>query len=426
MKKSDLLTLTIESLAHQGDGVAHHLGKKVFVPYAVPGDEVQVRVNKQTSQHIHATLETVLNPSESRITPACKHFTQCGGCALQHLDGVTYHSLKMEGLLQPMQRAGLDVSVIKPLVEIGAHSRRRTVLHVKAHGKRVKFGYYQAGTHHIVDIKECPILDKTLFALVPALRKLIISLDSKADITEMSLYAGETGVAVLVEYKSSTMPELADLERYTAFAHAHAINTIAYQNRDGIIPVIEKSPVVLYAGDVEIALPAGTFQQATKKGQQVITEVIQSAVGSESPVLDIYSGCGAYSFAVVNQTMVHAVEGSKPMVDTIKRTAARHDLHGRISAEQRDLVRQPLLPKALNAYKAIIINPPRNGAKAQVEQIAKSKVPVIVMASCNPKTFSSDAKLLIEGGYRLDSVLPIDQFVWSTHLELVAVFRLCE
>lgn len=425
MMSEEILHLSIETLAHQGDGVAEYEGKKLFIPHTLPGEEVEARVTKRASKSLHGELVKVIQPSPERAEPSCKHFSVCGGCSLQHMALSAYTQFKMHNVERLLARNGLNCEVLKPLYEIGAHSRRRAVLHVKMQGKKLRLGFHQAGSHRIVDLQECPVLEPALWDIIPTLREFLVTLESKDALTQLELYTDQSRVALLIHYKGAQFPELPDLERYTDFAHAQGnISMMAYKNQDGIIPVVQLSPVVLTSGEVDITMPPGTFQQATAKGQQAIWKEVQQAVSGHSSVIDIYSGCGAYSFALAEHaSKVHAVEGSEVMVNTIRQTASRYHRHGKVTAEQRDLVRQPLPFSQLNAYQAIVINPPRNGAKAQAEHIARSNVPVVAMVSCNPNSFAVDAKILVDGGYQLASVLPIDQFIWSTHLELVAIFK---
>jgi 23S rRNA (uracil1939-C5)-methyltransferase len=191
-----------------------------------------------------------------------------------------------------------------------------------------------------------------------------------------------------------------------------------------MLPVAQRRAIEMQVTDeIAVPIPSGSFLQATKAGQQAITKEIVEATSSRRHILDLYAGCGGYSFVMAAYARVHAVEGDASMTSTILNTARKYNLSSQVTAEARDLVKQPFQVKDLNKYDAVVINPPRNGAKAQAEFLAKSKVPVVAMVSCNPVTFATDAKILAEGGYTLKRAVPIDQFVWSSHLELVARFE---
>lgn len=407
------ITLTITHLGGLGDGVGEYQGKPVFVPYAAPGDVLVVVLEKRGKDFSRGRIVEILTPSPERQVPPCAHFGTCGGCSLQHVSPTLYQDFKQAMLVQAVKRAGGDEAVIAPLITIAPASRRRAVFKVQ----QGKLGYYQPESHKLVAIEECPVLDEAISAALPLFRVLVKTIPYET----LAVTASDSGLDIVLSMAKE--PGLRELEHLSHYAQTHDIARLAWQRGEEVTPVIERRPVQMQVGKVAVNLPLGTFLQATKQGQQAITAQIMAHLPIKAKqVIDLYAGCGTYSFAVAEQAKVFAVEGSSAMADTINRTAVLHSMAGRVSAIARDLVKQPVLPKELDRYDTIVINPPRNGAKAQAEQIAKSKVPVVIMVSCNPISFATDAKILLQAGYTLIHAVGIDQFVWSGHLELVAVF----
>ncbi len=410
---NNTITLTITHLGGLGDGVGEYQGKPVFVPYAAPGDVVSVVIEKSGKEFSRGRIVEVLTPSPDRQEAPCAHFAVCGGCSLQHVSAHAYQAFKQSMLAQAIKRAGGDEAVIAPLITIPPASRRRAVFKVQ----QGKLGYYQPESHKLVAIEHCPVLDDAISQKLPEFRALLKTISYET----LAVTASDSGLDVVLSLTKA--PGLQELEYLSRYAKEQDIARIAWQRGEELTPIIERCPVQMQTGDVAVSLPLGTFMQATKQGQQAITaQVLAHLPVKAKQVIDLYAGCGTYSFAMHEKAKVFAVEGSQAMADTINRTAIQHQLQGRVSGIARDLVKQPVLPKELDRYDAIVINPPRNGAKAQAEQIAKSKVPVVIMVSCNPISFATDAKILLQAGYKLTHAVGIDQFVWSGHLELVAVF----
>ena len=411
------ITLEITELAGLGDGVGYLQDKKVFVPYTVPGDKVSATIYKHTKQQAFASLGQVIVPGSQRVTPVCRHFYHCGGCRLQHVNSDAYQVFKQQMLTYAVSRAGYDPAVVVTPVMVGAKARRRAVF--KVHQKQV--GYYEPKSHKLVAISECPILVPELEALIASLNTFLQHFSKPQLIEEIALFQSDSGVD-MVFTSNIEVWDATTYEQVTGFSQQNDIARVSYRYKSEVFPVIQRRSVQMQAGEVSIDLPPGAFQQATKAGQEAITAEILQGIKGASKVIDLYAGCGTYTFPIAAFAKVHAVEGSQEMVSAINQTAGRQHISG-VCAEMRDLVKQPVPAKTLKSYDAIVINPPRNGAGAQVEEIAKSGVKRMVMVSCNPVTFSEDAKLLKAAGYALKRAVPIDQFVWSSHLELVAVFE---
>jgi 23S rRNA (uracil1939-C5)-methyltransferase len=395
--------LTIESLNNRGIGVS----AKTLVPYTLPGELVTVKPIQQAKYFTKAELITIDTPSPERVTPTCKHYYQCGGCNLQHLSDKLYHDFKQQLLIEALGDAGFAMSN-PPVVIIGPYSRRRTQLKVQGQ----QLGYYKASSHELVTIEECPILEPALSALFPSLKFLIKQVKQ---IKEITLTSCDNGVDMLII--ADKEPSLSEQELLVKFAYQQELARISWQVAKHLLPIIAiRSPQIKF-GNILVNIPEDCFLQATKLSQQLMTKMITGHCGGKKSIIDLYAGCGTYSLALANVAKVHAVEGSKQMIEAIQQTKSN------VSTELRDLYHSPVLAQNLNHYDVALINPPRNGAEPQIQQIAKSKIKQVIIVSCNPQSFSRDARILKQAGYTLKDVTAFDQFHWSPHLEVVGVFE---
>ncbi|PIR37825.1 MAG: hypothetical protein COV35_07810 [Alphaproteobacteria bacterium CG11_big_fil_rev_8_21_14_0_20_39_49] len=361
-------------------------------------------------------------------TPPCPHYGSCGGCNMQHIQDAYYTRMKQGRLLDILNSLNVDESVAKPLVYIGEYSRRRVDIKVSVCKGEVSIGFYAPKSHEVVDIKTCLIMDKSLFALLPPLKEMISGLKKPSVIKSVNLTALEHGVDIFINIRQALHAN--DSKVIDKFICQNNIVRIAIKREDGnddfdIIHDTGKADINL--DEVRVSLPVGAFLQATEKGQAAITEYVLDSLKSCKSVADIYSGCGTYSFPLLQYVeRVAAYEGAEDMVLAMHNAAIDAGLGSRLNAVKQDLYKTPVNAQILNRMDAVVINPPRNGALPQVKQVLKSDIQKIVMVSCNPDTFKRDAKYLIDGGYKIISAVAIDQFYWTRHLELVAVFDRCE
>lgn len=417
------LNVTITSLSNQGEGVTHVHGKTILVPYALPQEEVVVRVTGEKKDTIRAEIIEMIHPSSDRVEPPCPHFTRCGGCSLQHLSPDYYRVFKIALLDEALCGESVECKRLLPLLEVGEAARRRVVWQVDTRTRPIKLGYHRAKSHQVIDVTRCVIIEPCLEALIAPLRQTLSRLPSVQLIETITAVSLELGCALTL-HCTGPLP-LDAIEILTEFSKKTGVARLDMQlgkQSPEIIASFKKTE--LHVGDITLQVPSLTFQQATKKGQLAILQVIEQALQECNTIADIYSGCGFVSFALVNQgKKIEAYEGSNAMVEAMQRTTKQYQLQHKIQAFRRDLTHQPLSPKELMRFDGVIINPPRSGAMAQAKELADSMVKTIVMISCNPETFANDAHILIQGGYSLESILPIDQFTYSPHLELAAVFK---
>lgn len=389
---------TIVRVAARGDGIAANGRHAAF---AAPGDIL--------------TSDDIVVPGPHHQTPPCRHFPECGGCQLQHLDDASYADFLVDRIAGALAAQQLSADIRPPTLS-PPRTRRRATLHAEVKGGAVRLGFSAAGSHEIVDIKECHILTSTLFALTAPLRKLLArTLKGRA---RVHLSEVDQGIDVLIE---GTLGEgLPVIEALTQFCGDHAIARLAVD--DGIGPETRWEPesVTITLGGVAVPFPPGSFLQATREGEASLIAAVCEAVGEGArATADLFAGLGTFALSLGGK--VYAAEAGR---DTILALQAGASQAGRpVFTEHRDLFRRPLSSAECSRFAAVVLDPPRAGAREQVMQLATSTVPGIAYVSCNPSSFARDAAILCKGGYRLDWVQPVGQFRWSTHAELVALFR---
>jgi len=376
---------TIIRLAARGDG-ATESGR--FFAMAAPGDTVGE--------------DGMITPGPHRQVPPCHHFPECGGCQLQHVDDSAYADFLKDRIASALAAQGLPApDILSPHLS-PPRSRRRASL--KASGGLL--GFNAEASHRIVDMRECHILRPELFALVAPLRRL---LNGRAGVT-MTL--ADQGVDLLLEGVS--VEGLEATEAMTGFAQQHKLARLALDDGYGAQTIWEPEPVTITLSGTPVVLPQGAFLQATAEGEAALVAAVREAVAGAALTADLFAGLGTFALALPGK--VYAAEGARDAVLALK-GAGRG-----VFVDHRDLFRRPLDEAELNRFEAVVLDPPRAGAKEQAPLLARSSVPRIAYVSCNPNTFARDAKDFVEGGYRLLWVKPVGQFRWSTHVELAGAF----
>ena len=392
----------IVRIGARGDGVTAD-GR--FVAFAAPGDRV-------------AADGTVI-PGPGHRAPPCRHFPDCGGCALQHVADPAYAEWAVARIASALGAAGVAVAAWQPVHLSPPYTRRRASLRAIKRGGQLVLGFNADASHRIVDIRECHVLLPELFALVAPLRTLLAKALGDKQGAGVTLTASDTGIDLLLaNVGARTLPEI---ERLAAFADAHDLARLSVENEAGVETISERRVPVMTFGGVAVALPPAAFLQATRDGEAALVAAVLEATAGEAPVADLFTGLGTFALPLARGAKVLAVDAAGPAVLALQAAARGAGLP--LLTEHRDLFRRPLSASELDRFDAVVFDPPRAGAAAQVAELARSKVPRIVAVSCNPSTFARDAALLTGGGYRLESLWPVGQFRWSTHVELVASFR---
>jgi 23S rRNA (uracil1939-C5)-methyltransferase len=411
------IELVIERLGARGDGIAHWQGTPVYVDGALAGETVRARLAGKRGDGRAAVVEEIVAASPERRAPPCRHGAACGGCALQHANDAAYRAWKSEILTTALARRGIEDIDIRPLAVAPRGSRRRARLGIGRRGGEVFAGFRARQSHRLVEIDDCLVLSPALMAARAGLAPLLASLD----VAEIELTETATGVDVVLHGKA--LPALELLERITAAAHAQDLARATWRGRDGFAPLVVRRAPELAFGGVRVAMPPGAFVQPTTWGEATMAAHVADILAASRETADLFAGLGSFAFRLAPDRTVTAVEGHAAMTAAMSEAANRAGLAGRFSVQTRDLAHAPLTAEELDRFDAVVFDPPRQGAREQSLQIAASSVPLVVAVSCHPASFGRDARILIDGGYRLDTIWPIDQFLWSHHLELVAVFR---
>ena len=389
----------IVRIASRGDGVT---ADGQHVSLAAPGDVVEADGTLRRGQH-HAT-------------PPCRHFPECGGCQLQHVDDTAYAGFITDRIKGALLAQGLDVPDIRPAHLSPPRTRRRVAMRVERRGRRVLLGFNEERSHRIIDIRQCEIMRPELYALVDPLRALLGDLlqDRRAAAIQMTMT--DQGADLLIE--KVVADGLHAAEALTSFAMSHRLARVSIDAGYGTETRWEPEPVTVTLGGVAVPFPPGSFLQATADGEAALVGAVREAVGSATHIADLFAGLGTFGFAAEGHVM--AAEGSRDALLAMKAGAARAGKHLRV--EHRDLFRRPLSAAELGGFDAVILDPPRAGAKEQAEQLARARTSRLAYVSCNPATFARDAKLLCDAGWQILWIQPVGQFRWSTHVELAAAF----
>ncbi len=428
--------LVVEGLGARGDGFATLDGRPVFVPFTVPGDRVRARLTGERGGGYKAEILELLDEGAGRVEPPCPHFGTCGGCALQHLSDAAYGEWKQGLVSQALAQRGLHDVAVAPLVRVAPGTRRRATLAAMGaamgaatrDGANVVLGFHGRESHRVVDLETCLVLTPGLVSLLPALRGALAALLAPRETAALTLCETETGIDVLIV--SETAPGLAAREALAALAEAQDLARLSWAARPaaGAAPepepvVMRRAPLLHFAG-VPVAPPPGGFLQPTAAGEAALVDRVLAYLpeGAET-IAELYAGCGTFTFSLAQHGRVHAVERDAAALAALWTAARQADLAGRITVTAQDLARAPVLAEDLDGGDCVVFDPPRAGAREQAAEIARSNLPAAIAISCNPKTFSRDARILVDGGFTLTEVTPVDQFPWTGHLELVASFR---
>lgn len=406
----------------QGDAIADWQGKRVFVPFALPGERVQAELQPRAGGDLAATHLELLSASPERFAPACRHFGTCGGCKLQHWAAAPYRAWKMNLVRQSLRQHGLDMPAKVETVFVSSGTRRRAEFAATKQGGQMQLGFHAARSDAIVDQQECPILVPALEKLVPALRDALRDVLHEGKPVDVLATETATGIDLLIT--ADDPPNTRQRAALARFAAARGIARIGWQGKRGTPePIMLLHAPQVQFGGVTVDLPMPAFLQPSAAGEAALKSAVLTMIGKPKRIVELFAGCGTFTFDLAATAKVHAVEGSKPALAALEQAAKRAQLGHRITTEARDLERAPLTFQELKNVDAVVFDPPRAGAKAQSEMLAKSQVKRVVAVSCNPATFARDARTLIDGGYTLTAMTIVDQFIWSPHVELVAEFR---
>ncbi|QIR84208.1 class I SAM-dependent RNA methyltransferase [Paracoccus sp. AK26] len=404
----------VERLGRRGDGVAHGDAGRALAALTLPGEAIEGE-----AQGDRIPAPRILTPSPDRVRPICAHYRACGGCSLMHAsDGfatawkrqVVETALAARGLPAPVE----GVHVSPPM------SRRRAVLSGRRTKKGALVGFHARASDVIVDLAECHVMRPQITAVLPLLRRITVAGASRSGELSMTVIHGPAGLDLTVAGGKPMEPAL--FQVLAALAEEGDLARLTWQDQAGEVQSITRRPPALPMGRAQVVPPPGAFLQATAEGEAALLAAVRDVTAGAARIVDLFSGCGTFSLPLAETATVHAVEGLAAPLSALDAGWRAAPGLNRITIENRDLARRPLLADELNRFDAIVIDPPRSGAEAQAREIACSTVRRIAFVSCDPVNFSRDAQLLADGGFVLKRLRVVDQFRWSPHVETVAEF----
>ena len=396
--------IQIDRLGHQGDGIA---AGPIYVPGALPGETVEGSLDGNVLRDVK-----IVEPSSNRVRPPCSHAKSCGGCQLQHASDSFVADWKMDVVARALAAHGIETQM-RPIVTSPAQSRRRASFSAKRTKKAATAGFHKKQSDIVIAVPNCKLVHPDVMAALPTVEELAIIGGSRKGEISVLVTLTDTGLDLSVTggkpLDDALRIALADLTRK---------HNIARLSWDGEIALQHERPV-LRLGNAPVSPPPGAFLQATQDGEANLIATVKEIVGKSKRVADLFAGCGTFALPLSETAEVLAVEGDKTMTDALEDGWRNGRNLKHLTAAARDLFRNPLLPDELRKIDAVVIDPPRAGAEAQFKQLAKAGVPTIAHVSCSPATFARDCATLIAAGYSLDWVQTVDQFRWSTHVEVV-------
>jgi 23S rRNA (uracil1939-C5)-methyltransferase len=406
--------LVIDHVGHRGDGIGFAGGENLFVPYTLAGETVEV---EPVADHPdRRSLMRIEHASPERIDPFCRYFGACGGCAIQHWQPEAYRAWKRQIVVDTLEHAGIECDVAA-LVDAHGAGRRRITVHVRRSGDgELRTGFAAANSHAIVAISDCPILDPGLRGALDAARALAEALKPTAKPLDIQVTAASNGLDV--DVRGSGPLSTALIASLSEIAQRHGL---ARLTRHGEL-VLMRNPPTIEIGAAHVILPPGSFLQATLAGEQALAALVSGHCKRAKHIADLFCGVGPFALRLAAKARVSAFDSDAGAVTALSKAVTSVSGLKPVRAEARDLFRRPLMAQELRDYDTIVFDPPRQGALAQVKQLAASKIPVVIAVSCNVATFARDARILIDGGYKIDGVTPVDQFRHTPHVELVARF----
>jgi 23S rRNA (uracil1939-C5)-methyltransferase len=403
-------TVTVETIGHRGDGVVTTPDGPLYVPFTLPGETVAVERDGN-----RARIVEILAPSPERVTPICKHFGTCGGCSLQMMSLEATRQLKRDFVVKALAQRRLDAVPVEEPAALPPDTRRRTVLTALRAGGRLILGYHQRLSHAVVDIEECPILVPRLQARLADIRALVAPLVTGRKLARITVL--HTSVGLDIDIAGVPPPSAKVIAELAQGAEAHGLARLSVERE----PVLTLAEPLLDMG-VAMTPPPGGFVQASAEAQAAMMAPVTIHLAGARRIADLFAGVGPFTLAFAPDARVHAFESDPRALAALQQAARRTPGLKPVKTEVRDLFAHPLSPEELNAYDAVIFDPPRAGAKAIAEALAASTVRSVAAVSCNPATFARDARILVEGGYRSAHVVPVDQFVYSAETEVVGIF----
>ncbi len=422
----------VEVIGAKGDGLVQGPDGPVYVPYTAPGDIARIEAVGD-----RGTIVELVNPGPDRTDPSCLIYGECGGCALQHVSENFYRNWKETEVRGALRAAGIDPSVVAPMAAIPAASRRRAQFYITRNGDETTLGFYARRSRRLVSVDDCFVLHPALNKALPAFKLLAAAAPASWARFSMAVTLCEDGrgqEAFDLDFSNTTpLPDPSPQETARLMKAAKSAVKILRLSLHGA-PLVTIEPPMVRFGEFIAAPPPGAFLQASIDGQEALINFVVDAITKSEwalkklkpKIADLFCGCGTFTLPLSAHGTLTAYDSDEDGIITLNAAAKRAQSDGRkikpVKAEARNLFTRPLNFKDLESFDAVVLDPPRAGAIHQARELAKAKTPMAVYVSCNPKSFARDAKILIDGGFSLRQVTPVDQFVYSSHIEIVSIF----
>lgn len=405
----------IDALGSGGDGIARNAdGAPVFIPLTLPGDVVRARVAKDREGQYRGVLGDVVEPGPGRVNPPCSHFGTCGGCRLQHMSDSVYAGFKKDIVATALQRAGVDVGEIKDVILIPPATRRRASFSAVNAGRDVIIGFNEFKSDKVMGVPDCRILRPEIIHLVSRMKPYLKNILPPKKPVDVMVQMVESNVDVC--FTGRTDMNLRTQESFAEMTNELALTRISVRakERDAFDVVLARHSVTKTFGGIKVNLPPGAFLQASDEVEDILTGLVMDAARGAKNIADLFCGAGTFTGPLSAGRKVTGVDVEDGAVQALRVAG--------IKCHARNLFEEPMTAEELSGFDAVVLDPPRAGAQAQVRELARSDVPKIIYVSCNPQSFSKDARVLQDEGYRLLSVQPVDAFRWAAHIEIVGIF----
>jgi 23S rRNA (uracil1939-C5)-methyltransferase len=407
------VTLAIEALGARGDGIALHEGRRLHVPFALPGETIRARLSGEGAE-----LVTILTANPDRFAAECVYFTACGGCVLQHLSPPRVADWKRERVASALGRVGLSPPIASTRDAHGA-GRRRITLHIRQREGAIVAGFMRAKSHQVIDLEACPLLVPALAGAPDIARRIGHILRGVPKPLDLQFTA--TAIGLDLDLRGAGTLDNPLRQKLISYAVEAKLARLTLHG-ERLIEVAPPFVELENTNHIKAFLPPGAFLQATARAEALLAEIAGDKLAGAKHIADLFCGLGPFGLRLGNRMKVSGYDSDKGAIEAFRRSI-RADPGGKpVVAEARDLFRRPLFASELKAFDAVLLDPPRQGAQAQVTEIAKSKLTRVVYISCDPESFARDAATLVKAGFRLGEVIPVDQFRHSPHVELVADF----
>lgn len=409
----------ITALNKRGAGVAVASCGNITAPFTLPGETAEIELI-QTKDKNWGELIAIENPSPQRAQSKCQHYGVCGGCSLQHLNDDTYAAFKKSQVTNALEACGLDPAVTAEPIILGTHQRRRVDFLTRKYPDGMTMGYYQVNSRRRIDLKSCPIADPKIEALFQPLKDVLEQILDMKELVHVFILSADNGIDLLLAGFKRTLSE----ENKTIlidFAKTHNLARLTYKVKRQAYTLHEhETPYVTFAGH-KMAVDPNVFLQASPKADDVLSKLVVEALPENAKfVMDLFCGRGTLSLPILaSGRHVFGYEGDKHAIAALKEL----NVPG-MDAGVRDLFGDPVTAPELRSFHAVVVNPPRSGAHNQMAHLVEARIQTIIYVSCNPETFAQDMAELCNAGYILEKVTPVDQFMWSHHVEVVGVARL--